>query len=311
MGYVWKPNAAAKAEKNRALAAARVPKLPVIPEAAPMDPAMDARLAERYPMLHGYQRRTVQFIRATKKAFVCLDLGLGKTLSTLTAIADMKRDGIDISPVLVIAPKRVAETVWHAEAARWDHTKDLRVVRLLGTPKKRVKLLDEQADIYVLSISNLPWIITHFGNRWPFRALVVDESSMFKSGQTQRFETVRRILTKLERVVLLTATPSPNSLLELHPQVSMLDPAGIRLGRYFSHFRSRYFYPTDYMQYDWELKPGADEEIWNAISDISVSMSKADHLKMPPLTINMVRVDLPPAGIRAYKAHGKDSFVNE
>ncbi|HEY9060969.1 MAG TPA: DEAD/DEAH box helicase [Pseudobacteroides sp.] len=236
---------------------------------------------------HAYQLYCINRLLNDKSIGLFLDMGLGKTVITLTAINDLKYNRFAISKVLVIAPKKVAEATWSKEAAKWGHLKMLRVISVLGTQTKRVRALNTPADIYVINRDNVQWLVDYYRNAWPFDMVVVDEFSSFKNHQAKRFKSLTWVRKHMTRFVGLTGTPAPNGLIDLWAQVYLLDE-GERLGKFVSHFRTRYF---DYNPYNmtYTLKPGADEIIKGSIGDICVSMSAEDYLELP----DCITVDVP------------------
>ena len=193
--------------------------------------------------LHSYQRACVEHIIRTPFCGVFLEMGLGKTVSTLTAINYLMYDYLEVSKVLVIAPKRVAETVWQEEAEQWDHLKHLTFSKIIGTQFQRVKALNEKADIYVISRDNIAWLCAYYGGmKLPFDMIVVDELSSFKSYKSQRFKALKVCQPAFKRFVGLTGTPAPNGLIDLWPQIYLMD-RGARLGKTISSYRSMYFRP--------------------------------------------------------------------
>ena len=220
---------------------------------------------------HAYQQHCINQIIEIKKLGLFLDMGLGKTVTTLTAIKELKYNRFQVRRVLVIAPKKVAEGTWTKEAAKWDHTKMLRVSPVLGSQTKRIKALNTPADIYITNRENVVWLVDYYRNAWPFDMVVVDESSSFKSHSAKRFKALASVGERIERMVELTGTPSPNGLDDLWAQVFLLD-GGERLGKRYTHFRERYFQPdkrgADGMVYSYEAKPGSEEGILEKISDI-------------------------------------------
>jgi SNF2 family DNA or RNA helicase len=220
-----------------------------------------------------------------------LDMGLGKTAITLTAINDLKYNRFAIRKVLVIAPKKVAEGTWGKEAAKWDHLNLLRVVTVLGPQNKRIKALNTPADIYVINRDNVQWLVEYYRNAWPFDMVIVDEFSSFKNHQAKRFKSLTWVRKHISKFVGLTGTPAPNGLLDLWAQLYLLDE-GQRLGKKIEHFRERYF-EADQRDRDhifsYAPKPGADEYIRQLIGDICVSMSAEDYLQLP----DCITVDVP------------------
>lgn len=252
---------------------------------------------------HAYQQHCINKIIEVKKLGLFLDMGLGKTVTTLTAIKELKYDRFQVRKVLVIAPKKVAEGTWTREAAKWDHTKMLRVSPVLGSQAKRVKALNTPADIYITNRENVVWLVDYYRNAWPFDMVVVDESSSFKSHSAKRFKALASVGGHIDRMVELTGTPSPNGLDDLWAQVFLLD-GGERLGKRYTHFRERYFQPdrrgADGMVYSYEAKPGSEEGILERISDICISMKAGDYLQLPDVTYHEIPVELDAKATKAY-----------
>lgn len=253
---------------------------------------------------HAYQEHCINKIIEIKKLGLFLDMGLGKTVTTLTAIRELKYNRFEVRRVLVIAPKKVAEGTWMREKDKWDHTRILRVSPVLGSQAKRIRALNTPADIYVTNRENVVWLVDHYRNSWPFDMVVVDESSSFKSHSAKRFKALAGMGPHISRMVELTGTPSPNGLDDLWAQVYLLD-GGERLGRRYTHFRERYFQPgrrgADGMVYSYEAKPGTEEAILERISDICVSMKAEDYLQLPDLTYHEVPVELDTKARAAYR----------
>lgn len=203
----------------------------------------------------------------------------------------------------MIAPKKVAEGTWTKEAAKWDHTKMLRVSPVLGSQAKRIKALNTPADIYITNRENVVWLVDYYRNAWPFDMVVVDESSSFKSHSAKRFKALASVGERVERMVELTGTPSPNGLDDLWAQVFLLD-GGERLGKRYTHFRERYFQPdkrgADGMVYSYEAKPGSEEGILEKISDICISMKADDYLQLPDITYHEIPVELDAKALKSY-----------
>ncbi|WP_337425107.1 DEAD/DEAH box helicase [Alitiscatomonas sp.] len=253
---------------------------------------------------HSYQRYCINKILETKKLGLFLDMGLGKTVTTLTAVKELKYNRFQVCKVLVIAPKKVAEGTWTKEAAKWDHTKMLRVSPVLGSQAKRIRALNTPADLYVINRENVCWLVDYYRNAWPFDMVVIDESSSFKSHSAKRFKALAGISSRISRMVELTGTPSPNGLADLWSQVYLLD-GGERLGKRYSQFRERYFQPdkrgADGMVYSYEAKPGTEESILAKISDICISMKAEDYLELPDLTYHEIPVELDKKSWKAYQ----------
>ena len=220
---------------------------------------------------HPYQAMCIERIKAQKRVGLWLDMGLGKTVITLSAIRELI-DDMAIGRVLVIAPLTVAETVWTGEAARWEHLSGLRVERVLGAQKARRASLAREADIYVINRENVPWLVSE--GLWRFDTVVIDELSSFKSHTSKRFKALRSVLGHVERVIGLTGTPSPNGLMDLWAQTYLLD-RGERLGRTLTAYRTRYFTPgrqNGHVVYDWRPVTGAEEAIYRALHDLYISV---------------------------------------
>lgn len=188
---------------------------------------------------HRYQEHCIRRIINIPRTGLFLDMGLGKTVTVLTAVKELKYNRFEVNKVLVVAPKKVAEGTWSREKDKWDHTKMLRISQVLGTEAKRIKALDTRADIYVTNRENVVWLVDYYRNSWPFDMVVLDESSSFKNHKAKRFRALASISGRIKRLVELTGTPSPNGLADLWAQVFLLD-GGERLGRSYSQFRERY-----------------------------------------------------------------------
>lgn len=231
---------------------------------------------------HKYQEYAIQRIIDTPYIALLLEMGLGKTVSTLTAINVLLQDFEVIKP-LVIAPLRVAENTWPSEIEKWDHLQHLRISKVLGSSDQRRRALRTEADLYVINRENVEWLVSELGSKWDFDMVVIDESSSFKSHQSKRFRALRRVRPLIKRVVALTGTPAPNSLMDLWAQIYLLDQ-GERLGKTITGFRDRYFLPgkrNGHIVYDWKAKKEAEERIYEAIGDIVVSMKAEDWLELP------------------------------
>ncbi len=236
---------------------------------------------------HDYQEVATEFILDKPSAGLFLDMGLGKTVITLTAIEELKNNYFDMNKVLVIAPKRVAEDTWTSEYKKWDHLQDLKVIKILGTPKERKEALTIEGDIYIITRDNVAWLVELLGKRWDFDTVVIDELSSFKNHRSKRFKKLRTVRPLIKRVIGLTGTPAPNGYMDLWAQIYLLD-RGKRLGKNITAYRNRYFntlYRHGYNEY--ELRPGAKEEIDEAIKDLCISMKAKDYLKLKePMYIN-------------------------
>ena len=260
---------------------------------------------------HSYQAFAKDFIIENKKSGLFLDMGLGKTVITLTAIFDLMFDYFEIAKVLVIAPLRVAESTWDAEIAKWEHLKDLKVSKVLGTKKKRIDALNTPADIYIINRENVKWLVDIAGKDWPFDMVVIDELSSFKSHRAGRFKALKKIRPCMKRVIGLTGTPSPNGLLDLWSQIYLLD-GGERLGRTITSYRDTYFLPdkrNQHIVFTYKPRENAKEEIHEKLSDICVSMKAEDYLKMPDRINNKIEVNLPKRIEEKYKQLERDLLL--
>lgn len=272
---------------------------------------------------HPYQEYATRAIAERPSVGLFLDMGLGKTVITLTAISELLSGSrVDmVKKVLIIAPLRVAQTTWSGEAAKWEHTGHLRISKVLGSKPVRIKALSASADIYIINRENVPWLVDYYcgdnssfnGNDWPFDMVVIDELSSFKSHKSKRFKAIKSVLPHIGRLVGLTGTPTPNGLLDLWPQIYLLD-GGERLGRFITHYRNRYFIPDKANRYSgivysWTLKRGADKRIHAAISDLCVSMKAEDYLTLPARIDRTISVNMPLQARRKYVQLEKDLLL--
>ena len=241
---------------------------------------------------HDYQEYATGFVLTNPYCGLILDMGLGKSVIALTAIWDLVLDSFDCGKVLVVAPKRVAEDTWPKELAKWDHLKGLSYVLVMGTEKQRREALRQKAFLYIINRENVSWLVDNY--RWDFDTLVIDELSSFKSSKAQRFRALKRVRPMVKRVIGLTGTPAPNTLIDLWPQIYLLD-MGKRLGRFITGYREQFFVPDKRNReivYSYKLREGAERHIYELISDLCISMKATDHLKMPKLVSNRVEVHL-------------------
>ena len=263
---------------------------------------------------HAYQERATRFIIDNRYSALFLDMGLGKTVATLTALQALKDDYFEIDKTLVIAPKSVARNTWTGESAKWDHLRALRISVIMGTPTQRLRALAAEADIYVINRDNVVWLTgycTEVLGEWPFDSVVVDESSSFKNPQSRRFKALRRMRVSIRRMVLLTGTPSPNGLMDLWSQIDLLDQ-GKRLGRTLTMYRQEYFRPgrhNGHVVYEWLPRPGARERITEKISDICLSMQAEDYLEMPDLIQAGVTISLTGPEMKGYLEFEKEQLM--
>lgn len=257
--------------------------------------------------LHKYQFRAVNHILTIPKCALFLDMGLGKTISTLTALEDLIYDSFEVSKVLVIAPLRVCNTVWSQEAKKWEHTQRLTFSNLAGGKKKMLTGLHRKADVYLINRENVKALVLQLGKKWDFDMVVIDESSSFKSPSSQRFRAMKKVLPLINRMVLLTGTPAPNGYGDLYSQFFLLD-GGFRLGRTQTMFRTRYF-DKDFMGWNYTLRDGAIQKIQDQIKDLVLSMSADDYLELPDFIPSVLGNDLEGSLLTKYKKLEKDMIV--
>jgi len=244
---------------------------------------------------HPYQVHATQHIIDNPYCGLFLDMGLGKTVSTLTAVDELLNVYCEVNKVLVIAPKRVAENTWTTESKKWDHLKHLRLSVVLGSEKQRKEALRAKADIYIINRENIAWLVGYYQSAFPFDLVVIDELSSFKSAKAIRFKSLRMVRPKVDRVIGLTGTPAPNGLIDLWPQLYLLD-MGERLGKSITGYRERYFTPgrrNGAVVFDYKLKGQSEETIYTKIADICISMKAKDYLSLPDRINRTVEVRLP------------------
>ena len=243
---------------------------------------------------HKYQTFAIEFIKINPIAAILLDMGMGKTSIVLTALNYLMFESFEVQKVLIIAPLRVARNTWSDEIRKWDHLNGLRYSIAVGTAAERRKALMADADIYIINRENVPWLVEESGLPFDYDCVIVDELSSFKNWQAKRFKALMKVRPKIRRIVGLTGTPSSNGLMDLFAEFKVLD-MGQRLGRFISQYRLNYFKP-DRMNgpivYTYKLLPGAEERIYDRISDITISMKAADYLDMPELISTEYKVYL-------------------
>lgn len=252
---------------------------------------------------HDYQAYAIDYIEAHPVAAVLLDMGLGKTVISLTAIADLLFDSFDAHRVLVVAPLRVARDTWPAEIEKWAHLQDLTYTVAVGSTRERKAALMVSADITIINRENLSWLIESSGFPFDYDTVVIDELSSFKNHQSKRFKALLRVRPKLKRIIGLTGTPSSNGLMDLWAEFRLLD-MGHRLGRFITQYRNTFFLPdkrNGQIIYSYKPMPGAEESIYSRISDITISMKSTDHLKMPELVSTRYEVYLSDAEADRYE----------
>lgn len=243
---------------------------------------------------HRYQQYAISRVIDTPKLALWLDMGLGKTVSTLTAINDLIYNRFAVRRVLVVAPKKVAEATWQDEVQKWDHLKHLRFSTVLGTERQRMAALYRAADVYVINRDNVQWLVDVLGNEWFFDMVVLDEASSFKNHQSKRFRKLKTVLPRISRLVELTGTPAPRDLMDLWAQIYLLDQ-GQRLGKTISAYREQWFSPDKRNRstiFSYKADEGAEEVIKQRLSDICISMKAEDYLELPDCIVRDVPVVL-------------------
>lgn len=251
---------------------------------------------------HDYQRYCINRLISEKALGLFLDMGLGKTVITLTVINDLRYNRFVVRKCLVIAPKKVAEDTWMREAEKWDHLKLLRVIPVLGTQPKRIKALNKPGDVYVLSRDNVQWLVDYYRNDWPFDMVVIDELSSFKNPNAKRFRKLKLVRPHIDRIVGLTGTPAPNGFIDLWAQIYLLDQ-GERLGTTITGYREAYFEPdkrNSERVFSYRTVAGAEDIINSKIRDICISLSAKDYLKLPDRIDNTIYVQLDKKAIDRY-----------
>ena len=251
---------------------------------------------------HEYQEYAIRFIEENPVAAVLLDMGMGKTSIVLTAIVELMYEWFEVNRVLIIGPLRVARTTWPEEIKKWDHMKGVRYSVMVGSAAERKAALEADADIYIINRENVPWLVEQCGSSFNFDMVVIDELSSFKSWQTKRFKALMKVRPFVSRIVGLTGTPSSNGLMDLWAEFRVLD-MGKRLGRFITHYRTAYFQPDKrnaQVVFSYKPLPGAEDAIYEKISDITISMRAGDYLDMPECVMNEVKVTLSEKERKAY-----------
>ena len=260
---------------------------------------------------HDYQKYAIEFIESHPIAAVILQMGLGKTVCTLTAIEHLMYDTFEVSKVLIVAPLRVAKVTWSDEIDKWDHLSHLTYSVAVGSEKERLSALKKKADLYMINRENLQWLIEKSGLPFDYDMVVLDELSSFKSWQSKRFRAFMKVRPKVQRVVGLTGTPSSNGLMDLFAEFKCLD-MGERLGRFITQYRNAFFIPdrmNGQVVYSYKLRPFSEEEIYRRIGDITISMKALDHLKMPELIENRYPVYMDDGEKQQYESMKKDLIL--
>lgn len=262
--------------------------------------------------LHKYQLQGVEHIKEHPECALFLDMGLGKTVTTLTAIADML-EYFEVTKVLIVAPKRVAEVTWADEIENWSHLRNLRISVISGTPKQRIAAAHADADVYTVGRDNIVWLLEHFGGvKLPFDCIVVDELSSFKNHQSERFKAMKKIRRFTNRVIGLTGTPAPNGLIDLWAQMFVID-GGRRLGKSITDYRANYFKPgaqNGGIIYNYKPRPNTEQELSEKLSDITLSMKAVDYLDMPEINYTFDKVRLTKKERDMYKEFEREQILS-
>ena len=262
---------------------------------------------------HNYQRYCIQRMLQEPALALFLGMGLGKTVTTLTVLNDLKYNRFQMQKCLVIAPKKVAEDTWSREQAKWEHLRLLRVVPVLGSLQKRIRALASPGDVYVINRENVTWLVDYYRNDWPFDTVVIDESSSFKSHQAKRFKSLRSIRGHIRRLYELTGTPASNGYMDLWAQIFLLD-GGKRLGRTITEYRNQYFIPgkrNATTVFSYEPREGVEEQIQERIRDICISLSAEDYLELPERLDNTRYIKLDGKAQKAYDEMEKQRILEE
>ena len=262
--------------------------------------------------MHEYQVYCVDFIIKKPACGMFLEMGLGKTIITLTALVELLHNTFEVRKVLIIAPLRVARDVWSNECAKWEHLKHLKISKILGTSDERIRAINRKADIYIINRENTAWLVNHFGDSFPYDMVVLDELSSFKSSSSKRFQKLKNVRPFIKRIVGLTGTPSPNGLIDLWTQIYLLDK-GERLGRFIGKYRKDYFssftMPGTNIAINYTPLDGAEQLIYDKLSDICVSMKSTDYIKMPERIDNFVEVTLSEKERKLYTQLERDAIL--
>ncbi len=256
--------------------------------------------------LHDYQNNSINFFKKQKRCALFLDMGLGKTVTTLTAVTDLI-DSFAVDKVLIIAPLRVANSVWKQECENWQHLQALQVSICTGSERNRLAALQTSADVYTINRENIKWLVDFYGKKWPFDCVIIDESSSFKNASSQRFKALKKVAPLTNYMLLLTGTPSPNGLLDLWPQLHLVD-FGERLGRTMTAYKQRFF-ESDYMGYNFTPRQGSQAKIEKLISDKCLSMTADDYLELPARIDIVEKLQLPKKVLAQYQEFKKEMFI--
>lgn len=260
---------------------------------------------------YAHQEAGIDWIIKHNACALLWGMGTGKTVTTLTAVDLLLHDYMEDGPVLVIAPKRVAENTWSKESAKWEHLQHLRISLIMGTEKQRLTSLSTPADIYVINRENVVWLVETLGKHWCFPVVVIDELSSFKSAQSKRWKALRRVRGRIRRLIGLTGTPRPNGLEDFWPEIYLLDH-GTRLGKTLGAFRARYLVPekmNGHIVYSYRPKDGAEDEVYKQLADICMSIRKEDVLNLPGQVYEDIELETPPALLKQYKQFERDKVM--
>ncbi len=262
--------------------------------------------------LHDYQKYAIDLILYKTFCALFLDCGLGKTVITLSAIMELLHNTFEVSRVLVVAPLRVARDTWSNECAKWEHLKHLRISKILGNKDERIRAINRRADIYIINRENIAWLVDHYKASFPYDMVVLDELSSFKNSTSGRFNAIKKVRPYIKRIVGLTGTPAPNGLIDLWSQIYLLDK-GERLGRFIGKYRRDYFscfrLPNTNIDIDFKPLAGAEQSIYDKLSDICISMKSADYIKMPERIDNFVEVSLDDKEEQLYSQLERDALL--
>ena len=256
--------------------------------------------------LHHYQNSALNVVLNKKKCALFLDMGLGKTTTTLTAIHDLYYN-FSVERILIIAPLKVANNVWHKEAQKWEHLQELDIAIATGSVDERLSAINSNKTITLINKENVPWLIEKC--KWKWDMVVIDESSSFKSARAKRFRALKKVMKYIRSIVLLSGTPSPNGMMDLWSQMYLIDQ-GERLGRTITNYRQRFFVPDGYMGYNYKLKPGAKEQIMGLIKDVCVTMTAEDYLELPECINVNEFIELPSKAKEQYKELEKEFIIS-
>jgi len=245
----------------------------------------------KYTDLHSYQVRMIEWMVANKRSALWAGVGLGKTVTTLTALSHLLQHK-KAQKILIIAPLRVAKFVWPSEIKKWDHLKNLKCTVITGSKKAREKALESDSPIHVVNKENVVWLVDEMAKtrQWPYDCVVIDEASSFKNPKSKRFKALRQALHKIDHLIELTGTPASNGLMDVWAQIHLLDQ-GERLGRTMTRYKETYFH-SDYMGWVFTPKEGAKEQIYSRLQDVCLTMAKEDYLELPPVNINTIYLDV-------------------